>query len=186
MTPTRTKCKVEGCSAAPHVTPGGWKIPYCRAHMKRRHAKQRDGQPSMTGPMQDALSYLRDKQMSDEPFAELRYPLAHGTVISSLLERDWILESEGPDGVRYRITGRGLKALKLYETPRQRRDGICPACGVRPKRTYSTGRRCGWCLTCDRAYSRKKTKRLRQQSGLCCRCHKRPRRRLLTRSQCVQ
>src|SRR5690606_26193189 len=120
---------------------------------------QREGFDSMTGQMLDVLRYLRAIQQQECDWCELTYPLAHGLTISHLLQRDWIFESAGLDGVRYKITGRGLQALKAYEMPTQRRDGLCPRCGENERHVSSSGRRVAYCLNCERERGREKRQR---------------------------
>lgn len=155
--PPRTTCKVPGCNEPAHVYPSADRpIAYCAKHMKRRKSKQREGFQTMTGEMQDVLTHMRAMKQQGWAFVELTYPLAHGITIRGLIDRDWILESPGEDGVRYRITGRGLKALQAYEKKAQRRDGICPCCGEREKHIRSSGARDAYCLPCLREKAREK------------------------------
>lgn len=133
--------------------------------MHLRKARMRDGQPSMTGPMLDILRYLLVCKADETPFAPLEYPFAHGITVEGLLERGWIFQSPGLDGVRYRITGLGEEALRLYERRINRRDGICPRCGVRPRHVRASGVRAGFCLECDRARCRGKQ---RNKAGTPC------------------
>ncbi len=95
----------------------------------------------------------------------MHLPDVHGRTLWSLLNRDWIFKSPGLDGVRYKLTGRGLKALKVYEPTLRRDDGICPACGIRPRNVYPGGREYGYCAECEREHKRE---------GLCPRCKERP------------
>lgn len=147
--------------------------------MKHRKAKSRDGQPSMTGQMLDILRHLRQMRTEGEDFVTLTYPFAHGRTLKGLMERDWIFESRGIDGdVKYKITGRGLDALELYEPNRQRRDGICPRCGIRPRHVAHTGRRMAFCVECERARGRRKRVNGKANGDItrpCSRCKKRPR-----------
>lgn len=171
-----TTCKFAGCIAPRYVYPSGWKCQYCREHMKYRKARSLDGQPSMTGQMRDILTYLR----GCDGFTELGYPFAHGSTIKHLIERDWIFESHGIDGsVKYKITGRGLDALKVYEPPRQRRDGICPRCGIRPRYVSpSSGRVNALCIECERQRGRQRRADGKLDGNPlrpCSRCGKRPR-----------
>ncbi len=172
----RTHCKVEGCGQPVHVFPGGWRCSYCREHMHHRKAKVRDGQPSMTGQMLDVLRYLRAVRGQDGGMVPLAYPLAHGITLHHLIDRDWIVEDAG----YYGITGRGLKALALYEPRRNRSDGVCPRCGQRPRHVRSSGMSDAYCLECLRARGRKRTAEHRNQGDpdrMCSRCHEKPRHR---------
>lgn len=167
-------CKVVGCQRLRHKYPSGQRAQYCRQHMRRRKAKQREGFDSMTGQMLDVLRYLRTAQEQDREWCALGYPLAHGITLNALVERDWIFSSDGMDGTRYKITGRGLKALDAYETPAQRRDGICARCGERPRHVTSGGRRISYCMECERERSRKRNNASRKQPGICKRCKSAP------------
>lgn len=136
--------------------------------------KRRD-LPLITPPMMKVLLALRAAADADAPFMHL--PDVHGRTLWSLLNRDWIFKSPGLDGVRYKLTGRGLKALKVYEPTLRRDDGICPACGIRPRNVYPGGREYGYCAECEREHKRKqfklKGKQLKRE-GLCPRCKERP------------
>jgi hypothetical protein len=144
--------------------------------MHLRKSKQREGKDSMTGQMKDVLLHLREMLEQDQVFVELRYPFAHGTVIKSLLKRDWIFE--GVKRKQYGITLRGLKALETYEHEINRRDGICPRCCSRLRHINGEGRRLAYCLPCER--KRNRDRRLRgamtgNPDRPCSRCKKRPR-----------
>lgn len=69
--------------------------------------------PHMTFRMFQVLHHLRDAQNADSPFVALSG--VHKNTIRALVESDMVFESPGLDGDRYKITGRGLKALKVYE-----------------------------------------------------------------------
>lgn len=171
-------CKFAGCTKPRHIYPGGWRCQYCDEHMKYRKAKSRDGQESMTGPMRDILTYLRECRADGHEWVALEYPFAHGTTIKGLIRRDWIFESYGIDGsVKYKITGRGLGALNIYEPARQRRDGICPRCNERP-RAVTDGRRVAYCAECERERNRQRHSAGKADGDPqrpCSRCGKRPR-----------
>jgi hypothetical protein len=169
-------CRI--CPNPRHIYPNGSKSQYCQEHMYLRNAKRRGGESSMTGQMKDILLYMREERARDIEFVELTYPFAHGTTIKGLLERDWIFESPGDDGVRYKITGRGLKALSLYESRINRRDGICPRCETRPRHVRKSGDKDGFCLECLREIGlekRRAGKDLGHVDRCCSRCHKRRR-----------
>lgn len=171
-------CREEGCQNPRYIYPAGWKCQYCREHMKPRSSKRRDGDASMTGQMRDILRCLRQSKAQGFPFAELCYPFAHGITIKNLIERDWIFESAGLDGTRYKITGRGEDALARYEPHRQRRDGICPRCGQNPRHVRSSGRKDGFCIECLREIGREKRVQGNVNGDIerpRPRCHKRPR-----------
>jgi hypothetical protein len=132
---------------------------------------KRKGLPTMSQIMMEVLYNLREASQAGYPFIALEG--VHSRTINTLLERDWMLESKGLDGVRYRITGRGLHALAVYEQPSRRFDGICPRCDIRPRTTYGTGTPCPYCDECKREIGRKqyalRGNRL-NPDGLCAQC----------------
>jgi hypothetical protein len=136
----------------------------------------RRGLPHMTRRMMVVLIRLRIADENDEPFEALAD--VHFRTLRSLLERDWIVDDPGLDGIRYKITSRGLKALKVYEPQVKRTDGLCPRCCERPRRMRKTGIAAPYCAECGNQMSRRKYRlglyRLKAE-GLCSRCHKRPR-----------
>lgn len=138
----------------------------------------RRGLPMMTPRMMAVLQTLRDAKKADWPFIPL--PGVHKRTLRSLIARDWIFESPGLDGVRYTITERGARALKVYEPVVKRGDGLCPQCGERPRHVFRTGRNCGYCLPCHRENERRE-RALGLSKGRvdrpCSRCKKRPRHR---------
>lgn len=138
--------------------------------------KRRD-LPLITPPMMKVLLDLRAAAEADSPFIHL--PGVHGNTLNSLLARDWIFASPGSDGTRYKITGRGLKALKVYEPTLRRSDGICPDCGKNPKHVAASGRVDGYCIDCLRKTQRRKYHLNigKNPDTLCPRCKKRPRHR---------
>ena len=98
----------------------------------------------------------------------------HITTIQSLLRHDRIQLSKRPDnGVDYKITLRGRKALKVWQeyTPKEyRRDGLCPQCGINPK-----GPNSNYCGDCMRGYKRVRKGSHYLHIGKKCRvCGKRP------------
>lgn len=136
--------------------------------------KRRD-LPLCTPPMMKVLLELRAAAEADSPFIHL--PGVHSRTLRSLLNRDWIFKSPGSDGTRYKVTGRGLKALKVYEPTLRRTDDICPTCGIRPKKVYPGGSKGGYCDECEREHKRKQLKLKGKQlnpDGLCPRCKERP------------
>jgi hypothetical protein len=141
-------------------------------------AKQvrRKGLPVMSQIMMAILYKLRESSQAGYPFIALEG--VHHRTINSMLERDWMLESTGLDGVRYKITGRGLHALKVYETPKPRTDGICPRCGICPRTTYDTGTPCAYCEECIQEIGRKRYALKGNQlnpEGMCAQCSERQR-----------
>lgn len=139
-------------------------------------SRKRRDLPLITPPMMKVLLTLRAATEADSPFIHL--PGVHGSTIKSLLARDWIFASPGSDGTRYKITGRGLKALMVYEQTLRRSDHICPVCGVRPRHVFPNGREYGYCAECDREHKHKQWKLKGKQlkpDGLCPRCKVRTR-----------
>lgn len=138
--------------------------------------KRRD-LPLITPPMMELLIVLRAADQADSPFTHL--PGANKHTIKALLERDWIFASPGADGTRYKITGRGLRALQIYEPVERRHDGICPDCNERPKHVTRSGKQEGYCIICLRK-SGQREYRLgidKNPNSPCSRCKKRPRHR---------
>lgn len=177
--PKRTTCKVDGCANPLHIYPSGVQASYCDAHLYlRKHARQ--GYGTMSDCMRTVLAQLDAAQDGDvgHYFIALDVP---GTVdrrtISAMIRRDWIIASRGLDGVRYKITGRGAKALKVYSRRLRRLDGICPECGERPKRVRASGVLDSYCLECGRAINNRKRRRIARSlrpGRVCSCCKKRP------------
>lgn len=139
---------------------------------------QRRGLPMMTRRMFNILRRLRTADEGDAPFITLDD--VHKRTINSLVARDWIVASKKAFGeVRYRITGRGLKALKVYEVPSEKRsDGLCPRCGVNERRVYDTGRLSAYCEDCENHHNRRQYAMKGHQyvpGRLCPDCGERPR-----------
>lgn len=150
--------------------------------MMNGKARKLGNQPLMTAKMEAALIQLRAADKADSPFIFL--PDVHKHTIRALVVRDWIFASAGSDGTRYRITGRGLKALKAYERTPKRTDGLCPNCGIRPRHVYPSGHIIIYCKECRQ--ERRKEERQRKYKNhlerirngeilLCLRCHEKQR-----------
>lgn len=152
-------------NAIPHPDPTVWK------------ARRRANLPQMTKRMYDILVLLRDSKQAGFPFVAL--PNIHKRTLNALtIERDWMKESPGLDGVKYIITLRGERALTVYEKPTRRFDKICPTCNVRPKHVNEQGYEYGYCLECYREHGRKQfaLKGWQADPGKpCSRCKKRKR-----------
>lgn len=147
-------------------------------HVSTWTNRSRRGLPMITPPMLAVLQQLRDARDADMPFIDL--PGVHGNTLRSLINRDWIFASPGLDGVRYKLTSRGEKALKVYEPLERRYDGICPDCGKNPKHVTRGGHHEGYCLDCLRASAKRaRALKLKVKNGdvPCSRCKKRPRHR---------
>lgn len=154
--PSTPYCNLDGCGNLKHVYPRGDKAPYCTIHLKFRKGKFRGGEPRMTGPMETIMNHLKASLLADFPFAALPAKTDRRSV-TALINRDWIIESRGLDGLRYKITGRGLKILDHYTGMQVRHDGICPRCGEHPRHKPKSGRRSAYCLECEKArYQQKK------------------------------
>lgn len=129
----------------------------------------------MTSMMFEVLAYLHTANQQEWPFVLL--PKVHKRTINSLTQRDWVFASPGHDGVRYKITERGERALRLFSRPAKRQDGICPTCGIRPKHRYSSGVVHGYCKECEAEYKKAMYHLGRQRidpDRLCSCCHQRP------------
>lgn len=138
------------------------------------------GYPVMSDQQLDVLRMLRDAAKADRPFIHLAG--VHKRTLRALIEHDLIFESPGLDGVRYKITGRGVKTLAAYERPTRRSDGLCPRCGERPRRIRKRGKHKGepgpYCVECERRiYHRNHALGLLHLNPEtpCSRCKKRPR-----------
>lgn len=140
--------------------------------------RRRNGLPTITARMQTILQRLRAAKDDGHPFIYLND--VHQRTLKALLERDWIFGSAASklDRTRYTITGRGEKALAVYERPSPRRlDGICPMCGIHPKKRYGE-RLYGYCGECGKIARRRQYNLKGRQlnpDGLCPTCKMRPR-----------
>lgn len=149
----------------PYTPVSNWK-------QRRRHGM------NMSRRMLLLLQQMRQAKQDDWPWVILEG--VHKRTINSLLKFGWVAASVGLDGTRYSITVAGLKALSIFEQPPRRFDGICPACGIRPKQTKPNGRIYGYCVECEREHKRKQYHLGRYRmnpDALCCQCHERPRHR---------
>lgn len=177
--PKRIGCKVSGCPNPRHVYPSGVEASYCDDHLYLRKAT-RKGLANMTGAMRQVLTLLDDAHEADvgHVFVALNVPKeVDRRTLRALVERDWIIISPGIDGDRYKITSRGAKTLRAYKKKWQRRDGICPRCGKRPRHVRSSGTKDSYCLECLRAISKRKRDlgiQYINTDRLCSRCHKHP------------
>jgi hypothetical protein len=72
--------------------------------MARKQSKMRLSVQSVA-----VLERLRERKEADHPFQVLELTQSQ---LRTLMSKDLILESEGPDGVKYRITGRGEALLE--------------------------------------------------------------------------
>jgi len=154
---SRFICKMEGCSNLPHVYPSGMKAAYCKKHIRFRKGKFRSD-IHMTGPMSIVMNLLQAALLADYPFIELPKDTDHRT-IKALIDRDWMVQSKGLDGVRYKITGRGQKAFVMCAGDFNRRDGICPMCCEQPRHVRASGKLDAYCKQCLSVVARRKHER---------------------------
>jgi hypothetical protein len=134
---------------------------------------------NLPGASERMLVVLRCLEQSKEQ--EFPFVFLEGVgkkTIRALIERDWIFESPGLDGVRYKITLNGSKALAAYSTSPYRSDGICPRCGLRPRHMAANGTLQPYCIECkrqqgNRAYALKGNRL--KPDGLCASCKEKPR-----------
>lgn len=128
-----------------------------------------------TAVMALAMVTLKDSADAGYPFVDLAE--FHRRVPRSLVSRDWAVASAGIDGtVKYKLTGRGAKALAAYTAPMKRMDGICPMCGEREKHVWeSSGQSAGYCEPCLRQIDRDRRAKYGNESkpGLCPMCGER-------------
>lgn len=138
---------------------------------------KRRGLPSITGLMREVLIRLRTAQQEGSLFLSLSD--VDPRTIRALEERDWVVSSPSRlNGTYYKITGRGSRALTVYEPTVKRTDGICPRCCERPRTLRSTGKLSPYCKECMNQMSRRKYRLGLYRSkpeGVCARCQKRPR-----------
>lgn len=139
-------------------------------------AWKRGDLPLMTLHMMEILQQLRAADESGFPFVTMKL---HYKTSDGLIDRDWVVRSIGINGDEaWKITGRGLDALRVYERPGPRRDGICPDCGIKPKQVSRNGTVYGYCHDCNQKHYKRqfalKGNQLKPE-GLCARCKKRPR-----------
>jgi hypothetical protein len=121
------------------------------------------------------LQFLAQSKQSGFEFVKL--PKINAKTLRVLIEFDWIFASPGFDGIRYKITARGLKVLHIFEQPSRHFDDMCPSCCERPKHRYGTGRKAGYCHECLQDLAKRRYKRVGygiRQDRMCSRCHKFP------------
>jgi hypothetical protein len=131
--------------------------------------------------MIEVMQRLRASRDAGQPFTYLDD--VHGRTICSLIMRDWIVRSiapKGEDRPRYSLTGRGSKALQVYEIPsieynERRFDGICSRCCEQPLGQWTTGRKKPYCNECMRKVANRKYALFGRQTKLriCPDCNKR-------------
>lgn len=111
--------------------------------------RRRAGLPMISRHMLGILLDMRTAH--DAGYKVVGMEKVHGRTIRSLLNRGWIAESPGLDGLKYYLTVQGKRAVRVYEQPPDRRwDGMCPTCCERPKQVYSSGKTGGYCKECNR------------------------------------
>lgn len=145
-----------------------------------RASKQRNraGLPGMSELMQTILQQLRTAKQQACPFVCLAH--IHARTLRAMERHDWMVRADKGAGKGcYTITGRGLAALAVYETPSKYRcDGLCPDCGVNPKHVSASGKQFGYCTECYRVRSNEKYREKGHQyraDALCPDCGERPR-----------
>jgi hypothetical protein len=120
------------------------------------------------------LDFLAKAKAQGWPFVTLEG--VHKRTINALFEYDLIDICSTADGTRYKITDRGERTRKVYETPTRRSDGMCPVCGIRPRHVLKNGKVYGYCVECERDHKRK-TYQLRRPrinpDRMCSHCGKR-------------
>lgn len=129
----------------------------------------------MSHRQMEILQFLDQSKRSGFEFVKL--PKIHIKTLNAMIDADWIFASPGHDGIRHKITARGLKALHIFEQPTRRFDDLCPSCCERPKHHYKTGRKAGYCRECMSDLAKRRYKRAGygiRQDRLCSRCHKFP------------
>ena len=121
-------------------------------------AWRRAGLPTCTINMLNVMKHIYEK---GNPFAYVND--VDPRTLRALIRRDWVIKSIGKktlrsrtilDDTRYKLTGRGAKALQIYAIPpeeydERRWDGICCRCGERERGWYSNGKRMPYCKQCD-------------------------------------
>lgn len=110
-----------------------------------------EGYGRCTSAMFEAIAQLKAAQDAGTPFLALDD--VHKNTLRALARRDWIIASASTvDGTKYKLTGRGAKALRVFSIPTEsrRRDGMCPACEKRPKAFTPNGKPYGYCYECYR------------------------------------
>lgn len=138
--------------------------------------RRRIGFAPMSAKCMAVLQFLADAKAKGWPFVALDG--VHKRTINALFEYDLIDISRTGDDVRYKITDRGERTRKAYETPTRRSDGMCPDCGIRPRAVSKSGKRYGYCTKCRNKYNRNffKFHRVRPNADkLCAHCGKKPR-----------
>jgi hypothetical protein len=120
-----------------------------------------------------ALDYL----LANKRDGVLWCPLEMETrTIRRFAENDWVIENEGVDGrTLYTITRRGERVHQIFAAKGLRRDGMCPACGEKPRYRTPSGILAGYCVTCHREYARRHYRLVGFSSNMrpCPRCGKR-------------
>lgn len=101
----------------------------------------------------------------------------HPKTLRYMIHQDWIVRSvsELEAFPRYRITGRGQKAMRVFDKEPRRFDGICCRCNKRQRQRFSTGVLAPYCRECTRKINHRQWElKLYEKRGICPRCQKRP------------
>lgn len=165
-----SKCAFEGCDNPPENISGKPRK-FCPEHSHIRR---------LSPNMRKTLKLLKDAKDSGFPFIYL--PNLHCNTRASLLEHYWAFESLGDDGVRWKITSLGEKALAAHLKRQSRQDGICPVCEVRPRHVTESGRKLAYCTECARTYEKTRERPTKCLKPRKCSICNRPARRYATGS----
>jgi hypothetical protein len=137
-------------------------------------ARNRKDWGNCTAVMALAMIRLRESAEAGYPFRALDE--FNRRIPRSLVGRDWAVQSNGIDGsLKYKLTGRGEKALEVFSELRRRGDRMCPACGEREKHVYGSGKSAGYCLPCVKRIDKERREKCGYQKkpGICPMCGER-------------
>lgn len=124
-------------------------------------AFRRRGDVSMTKKQYAILCELRKAYEAEQPLVALPIRTKWDERSLMLMQRDfdWIVESKKvfPGERRFMITGRGLNALKMIESPSREKapaGDMCYTCGKNPIYVAPCGKRSSYCRTCHNEMKR--------------------------------
>lgn len=128
----------------------------------------RDGYRAMWGKHLNMLAYLVDCEDAGYPWVELKLRPKWQQIF---LNEDWLAVSidKYTGATAYKITLRGKQLLDVF-VHKRRNDGLCPRCGLRPRKRYACGEVKGYCGQCFN-----EIRRNRRTDAPCVSCGKRPR-----------
>jgi hypothetical protein len=131
------------------------------------------------------LETLRKAHEAERPLVKLEIRTKHDeNTLRLMQERDWIIESTKVflGERRFAITSRGLKLMKLMDTPSGRpapATDLCAQCGKKPRAFTSGGYRSAYCQehhnACNRARYANKRSNVYRADLPCSSCKKAPR-----------